>query len=389
MKRFITYLYDYTGAVKGKNAGFVKVDMRGNQCRLEIHVRGLGQVTEQGIIYFIIEDSGLNGVKVGEIEILRGQGDYGTIIKCNPIGDSPYQFGQIAGVCVTYGDHQMAASKWKEDPNLQFALQDIHIWEPPQLEPEEELQKQEKLQPKADASAAQIKKETHSEPVAQQSEQSAQQSAQLRTDGAQTQIKQVETSKSAVPRSASLETKQSTASATQQSAASAAKQPTASAAQQSTASVTQQSAPKQALQQMQKEQQMLQQTAHPTAQAAAQETGWAKTWKQLQAQNEKLEFRKERNGDWIKMDIKAIRSLPKRNWYLGNNSFLVHGFFNYHYLILGREMDGDKERWYLGVPGFYQQQERVMATIFGFPEFFNSQNGAEPFGYWIHTVEME
>lgn len=140
---------------------------------------------------------------------------------------------------------------------------------------------------------------------------------------------------------------------------------------------------------MQKEQQMLQQTAHPTAQAAAQETGWAKTWKQLQAQNEKLEFRKERNGDWIKMDIKAIRSLPKRNWYLGNNSFLVHGFFNYHYLILGREMDGDKERWYLGVPGFYQQQERVMATIFGFPEFFNSQNGAEPFGYWIHTVEME
>lgn len=317
MKRFITYLYDYTGAVKGKNAGFVKVDMRGNQCRLEIHVRGLGQVTEQGIIYFIIEDSGLNGVKVGEMEILRGQGDYGTIIKCNPIGDSPYQFGQIAGVCVTYGDHQMAASKWKEDPNLQFALQDIHIWEPPQLEPEEELQKQEKLQPKADASAAQIRQETHSEPVAQQLEQSA-----------------------------SSETQQ----------------PTTSAAQQ---------------------------TAHPTAQAAAQETDWAKTWKQLQAQNEKLEFRKERNGDWIKMDIKAIRSLPKRNWYLGNNSFLVHGFFNYHYLILGREMDGDKERWYLGVPGFYQQQERVMATIFGFPEFFNSQNGAEPFGYWIHTVEIE
>lgn len=325
MKRFITYLYDYTGAVKGKNVGFVKVDMRGNQCRLEIHVRGLGQVTEQGIIYFIIEDSGLNGVKVGEIEILRGQGDYGTIIKCNPIGDSPYQFGQIAGVCVTYGDHQMAASKWKEDPNLQFALQDIHIWEPPQLEPEEELQKQEKLQPKADASAAQIRQETHSEPVAQQLEQSA-----------------------------SSETQQPTTSETQQ--------PTTSATQQ---------------------------TAHPTAQAAAQETDWAKTWKQLQAQNEKLEFRKERNGDWIKMDIKAIRSLPKRNWYLGNNSFLVHGFFNYHYLILGREMDGDKERWYLGVPGFYQQQERVMATIFGFPEFFNSQNGAEPFGYWIHTVEIE
>ena len=317
LKRFITYLYDYTGAVKGKNAGFVKVDMRGNQCRLEIHVRGLGQVTEQGIIYFIIEDSGLNGVKVGEMEILRGQGDYGTIIKCNPIGDSPYQFGQIAGVCVTYGDHQMAASKWKEDPNLQFALQDIHIWEPPQLEPEEELQKQEKLQPKADASAAQIRQETHSEPVAQQLEQSATSETQ---------------------------------------------QPTTSAAQQ---------------------------TAHPTAQAVAQETDWAKTWKQLQAQNEKLEFRKERNGDWIKMDIKAIRSLPKRNWYLGNNSFLVHGFFNYHYLILGREMDGDKERWYLGVPGFYQQQERVMATIFGFPEFFNSQNGAEPFGYWIHTVEIE
>lgn len=70
-----------------------------------------------------------------------------------------------------------------------------------------------------------------------------------------------------------------------------------------------------------------------------------------------------------KMELNAIKSLPSPNWYLCNNRFLVHGFFNYGYLVLKKASEADGEKTYLGVPGVYEKPEMVMATLFGFPEF--------------------
>ena len=70
-----------------------------------------------------------------------------------------------------------------------------------------------------------------------------------------------------------------------------------------------------------------------------------------------------------KMELNAIKNLPSPNWYLCNNRFLVHGFFNYGYLVLKKTTEVDGEKTYLGVPGIYEKPEMVMATLFGFPEF--------------------
>lgn len=70
-----------------------------------------------------------------------------------------------------------------------------------------------------------------------------------------------------------------------------------------------------------------------------------------------------------KMELNAIKNLPSPNWYLCNNRFLVHGFFNYGYLVLKKTTEADGEKTYLGVPGIYEKPEMVMATLFGFPEF--------------------
>ena len=96
-----------------------------------------------------------------------------------------------------------------------------------------------------------------------------------------------------------------------------------------------------------------------------------------------------------RIEITGIRDLPRANWYLCNNSFLVHGFFNYHYLLLKTVETGDKKRLFLGVPGIYEQPERMMALIFGFSEFepeTSEKNGCKTsssgdrtgtFGYWM------
>ena len=70
-----------------------------------------------------------------------------------------------------------------------------------------------------------------------------------------------------------------------------------------------------------------------------------------------------------KIDIDQLRDLPSPNWYLATNSFLVHGVWNYGYLVLKKEMEEDKEKLSLGIPGVFEKPEAVMAILFGFPAF--------------------
>ena len=70
-----------------------------------------------------------------------------------------------------------------------------------------------------------------------------------------------------------------------------------------------------------------------------------------------------------KMELSDIRSLPSPNWYLCNNRFLVHGFYNYGYLVRKTTLENGIKKDYLGVPGVYEKPEMVMAMLFGFVDF--------------------
>ena len=97
-----------------------------------------------------------------------------------------------------------------------------------------------------------------------------------------------------------------------------------------------------------------------------------------------------------KVEIQDIRKLPKSNWNLCNNRFLLHGFFNYHYLMLKTlEMNGEKQQ-FLGIPGIYEQPERMMAMLFGFPEYeaaaavsSDSKDMTGVFGYWMCLLNQD
>lgn len=120
---------------------------------------------------------------------------------------------------------------------------------------------------------------------------------------------------------------------------------------------------------------------------------WKAIWENLTENHPLFTPFDDRETVCIQIELRELRDLPRRYWYLGNNSFLLHGFFNYRYLVVGKTGGG---RWFLGVPGIYQRQERVMAAIFGFPEFVptaaaedESETG-EPvnrFGCWYRYIE--
>ena len=87
-----------------------------------------------------------------------------------------------------------------------------------------------------------------------------------------------------------------------------------------------------------------------------------------------------------------IGLLPRENWVYGNNSFLLHGYYNYRYLILARlGKSGERGRYILGVPGHYGNNEKYMAAMFGFDRFVRST--CQPprdsrFGYWYTDLNF-
>lgn len=98
-------------------------------------------------------------------------------------------------------------------------------------------------------------------------------------------------------------------------------------------------------------------------------------------------------GKVRKIQRKYMVCLPRCEWRHANNSFLIHGYYNYHHLILTVRDD----RLKLGVPGVYHPQEEKAAESFGFPEFIPAEeldlkltdeekNDREKFGYWCRDI---
>ncbi len=88
---------------------------------------------------------------------------------------------------------------------------------------------------------------------------------------------------------------------------------------------------------------------------------------------------------YVKLEPRDFIILQSNYQHLVNNSFLLHGFYNYRYVILGKEQD-----FYLGVPGVFYEREKMVALMFGF-EAFECPGGiarAGEFGYYLRKVEL-
>lgn len=86
-----------------------------------------------------------------------------------------------------------------------------------------------------------------------------------------------------------------------------------------------------------------------------------------------------------------IGRLPREYWILGNNSFLLHGYYQFRHLILLREQDKNKVTYQVGVPGQNHSNEKFMAEMFGFERFVPAERKRREgtvFGYWCTPVRL-
>jgi hypothetical protein len=112
-------------------------------------------------------------------------------------------------------------------------------------------------------------------------------------------------------------------------------------------------------------------------------------WQELYRTYEPFQpFADQEIRDCIRISLNDIMKLQRENWKTGRNSFLMHGYYNYHHLMIGKN---GKDQYILGVPGLANPQEKYLAVMFGFPEFkaADGQDQGAADGYWCRVLEQE
>lgn len=66
----------------------------------------------------------------------------------------------------------------------------------------------------------------------------------------------------------------------------------------------------------------------------------------------------EDGEEYISIAPKDFIILRKEYQNLVSNSFLLHSFYNYHHVILGKAGKEDSDMYYIGVPGNYLDREK-------------------------------
>lgn len=347
-QRFITYINLYQQDEKLRNVGFAKIERRKEQCRFEIHMKNIGYTGQNSQIYFYVRrDQELECIPVGNVQLINGIADRRIMLAGDNIGGSGRALEEIAGLVIFINAQVMLASQWKEG-EMRRGMFRLPGQEPVALSSNQT----EETQPPSES--------VLSDPSG---------------------------SEGGVPSSPAAMGQP----AVQPSAPPAASSPSdAPSSVLPTAPIQQESQPPSPSAAQPQEPVASLHVAEASAVSAVSRP-WSATWQMmLETYPVLMPFEGEEEILCIRIELKELRLLPRRYWYLGNNSFLLHGFFNYRYLILGQmEVQGMK-RWFLGVPGVFQNQEKVMAAIFGFPEFKAEKTAKQKtnqFGYWYRFMD--
>ena len=333
MKRFVTYLYEYDRTIRGRNVGFIRNDIRNDRCLMDIHIRGLERIKEKAPIYLIVRDGECVGIPAGEIVISQGIGNAFLELPGNHIGKTNYNSGDIQAVIVRYGNGKMLLGSYVQHPASDLLSGTFTKWEaqaiPESPEPDPNAARGENddsgsIRPVSEIQRGQNDDSGSIRPVSEISRGQNDDSGSIRPVS-EIQRGQNDDSGSIRPVSEIPRGQNDDFDSIRpvseisrgQNDDSGSIRPNA-LSQQST-------------------------------EAHAEEKLCPPTYKRIA--------------------ITDIRLLPSRNWHLCSNSFLVHGFFCYHYLVLKTVNAPDGTQIYLGVPGIYASQERMMALLFGFNDF--------------------
>ena len=447
--RLISYIYAYEGGIKGKNTGFAKLETRGTSCRIQVSVRRVFAGGSPIGVYLL---AGQEEIRIGTLFVRGGNGEFRAVVNCENIEGSGCNMEECCGLTLHETDSawrayttiwedavahaaevelaDVTAEKVREQEaekeeatrklaenvsgevnsasvgkeKLDEASELTRSGEMESQDTSTETEKKEAVninetdfgisqpQPeKLEDSNLEIFEDTETmEAVPDISETSDHQEAEV------VQETQTETPQESFQESTQEVQTETPQESSQESFQEAQTEARRKDSQESTWEVRKEmppDSPPDHQEAFRSDAQNQKQPPPDSSKEFSKEDPAESLWNRLRAAYPKVTAFECADGcEILVIKPQDIGLLPRENWVYGNNSFLLHGYYNYRYLILARlGKPGERGRYILGVPGHYGNNEKYMAAMFGFDRFVRSTRQPprdSRFGYWYTDLNF-
>ena len=447
--RLISYIYAYEGGIKGKNTGFAKLETRGTSCRIQVSVRRVFAGGSPIGVYLL---AGQEEIRIGTLFVRGGNGEFRAVVNCENIEGSGCNMEECCGLTLHETDSAWRAytTIWEDAVAhaAEVELADVTA----EKVREQEAEKEEATRKLAEnvtgevnsASVGKEKLDEASELTRSGEMESQDTSTETEKKEAvninetdfgisQPQPEKLENSNLEIfEDTETMEAVPDISETSDHQEAEVVQEAQTETPQESFQESTQEvqtETPKESSQESYQEAQTearrkdsqestweVRKEMPPDSPPDHQEAFRSDSQNQKQPQpDSSKEFSKEDPAEtlWDRLRVtypkvtafecadgceilvikpQDIGLLPRENWVYGNNSFLLHGYYNYRYLILARlGKPGERGRYILGVPGHYGNNEKYMAAMFGFDRFVRSTRQPprdSRFGYWYTDLNF-
>ena len=420
--RLISYIYAYEGGIKGKNTGFAKLETRGTSCRIQVSVRRVFAGGSPIGVYLL---AGQEEIRIGTLFVRGGNGEFRAVVNCENIEGSGCNMEECCGLTLHETDSAWRAytTIWEDAVAhaAEVELADVTA----EKVREQEAEKEEATRKLAEnvsgevnsASVGKEKLDEASELTRSGEMESQDTSTETEKKEAvninetdfgisQPQPEKLEDSNleifedtetmEAVPDISETsdhqeaEVVQETQTETPQESFQESTQEVQTETPQESSQESFQEAQTEA---RRKDSQNQKQPQPDSSKESPKEDPAETLWDRLRVTYPKVTAFECADGcEILVIKPQDIGLLPRENWVYGNNSFLLHGYYNYRYLILARlGKPGERGRYILGVPGHYGNNEKYMAAMFGFDRFVRSTRQPprdSRFGYWYTDLNF-
>lgn len=447
--RLISYIYAYEGGIKGKNTGFAKLETRGTSCRIQVSVRRVFAGGSPMGVYLL---AGQEEIRIGTLFVRGGNGEFRAVVNCENIEGSGCNMEECCGLTLHETDSAWRAytTIW-EDAVAHAAevdLADVTAEKVREQEAEKEgatrklaenvsgevnsasvgkekLDEASELTRSGEMESQDTSTETEkkeavninetdfgiSQPQPEKLEDSNleifedMETMEAVPDISETSDHQeaevVQEAQTETPQESFQESTQEVQTETpkesfQESYQEAQTEARRKDSQESTREVRKEAlpdSPPDHQEAFQSDSQNQKQPQPDSSKEFPKEDPAESLWNRLRAAYPKVTAFECADGcEILVIKPQDIGLLPRENWVYGNNSFLLHGYYNYRYLILARlGKPGERGRYILGVPGHYGNNEKYMAAMFGFDRFVRSTRQPprdSRFGYWYTDLNF-
>lgn len=413
-QRFVSYIYSYPGGVKDKNVGFAKVEVRSGEIRLNINLRGVYTDTPQmfGVHMLIDRDDAIPGryrlMKVGDCLVNNGMASYAGIFNAGNIENSGYTSSDICGIAVANkGDrYYMMFSMWEDydiNPDvIEFAGSGVRKYGG---NVEIEGESEDDIEGSGSGEIRGLGKGYTEGSEGNKEDDVGGQDNRV-SDGENGEIRYAEGGEGN-----KNDNVVNYASGSQCNKGNYDKRSgedryvgerendwnggTRNRGEENTPDIYMQNRYNEELQAMESEEDDTESCGCPNKDKVNEKTRQdacnERLYKKLYSKADYVDaFDDDYFYDCIEVTPQMLSRLPLKDKEIINNSFLIHGYYNFHHLLFGRVCDNENNtNYFIGVPGMYCNRERYMASMFGFSNFKKSHRSDynNPyFGYWYQEI---